>query len=95
MSDSVLRTSVLALAIIALTVLAGVTVMTGHDGTGAVINMVIAGLLGIAGAAAGAHAANGHATTIFRSVDVPPSQAGPGKDTRVVNGKRAGDPPTP
>ncbi len=53
------RTTVLALSIVALTLLAGVAMVTGHDPNGVVLNMVIAGLLGIAGAAAGSHAANG------------------------------------
>ena len=61
------RTAILALAIVALATLAGLATLDGRDPGGAVLNMVVAGLLGIAGAAAGAHAANGKGATIVET----------------------------
>lgn len=61
MDAGIQRTAILALCILALATLAGVGMLSGHDPNGAIFYMVTAGLLGIAGTAAGAHAANGQA----------------------------------
>jgi len=86
-TDSFQRTIVLALAIMALTTLAGVAVTTNHDPSGATLQMVVAGLLGIAGATAGAHAANGHGTMLIRPTTPPPDH--------VIVGEQRGDQPAP
>jgi len=59
MDPGLQRTLILALSIIGLCTLAGVGLLTGHDPNGSIFYMVAAGLLGIAGTAAGAHASNG------------------------------------
>ncbi len=88
MTDSQLRTVALLSGLLALVGLAALVIVSGHDSTGATLYSILQGVLTLVGVLAGAHAANGHGTTLYQS-----STAGAAPQV-LEGGRRSTDPHT-